>query len=70
MTDRDRIRSILAFALRHKVHYPSWRWPRDTEADTARAADAILKHFELSDVRLSMGAAPTPHSTPGQPGRA
>ena len=62
---RERILGIIAYALRFKVRYPGWRWPRDTEPETARAAEAILAHIELSNVKVEAGAAAKPHSTTG-----
>ncbi len=62
---RERILRILAYALRFKVKYPGWRWPRDTEAETKRAAEAILEHIELSDCKVEAGAAAKSHSTHG-----
>ena len=62
---RDRILRIIAYALRFKVKYPGWRWPRDTEPDTKRAAEAILEQIELSNCRIEAGAPPKPHSTFG-----
>jgi len=62
---RERILGIIAYALRFKVRYPGWRWPRDTEPETARAAEAILEHIELSNVKVEAGAAAKPHSTTG-----
>lgn len=60
---RERIVRIIAHALRFKVSYPGWRWPRDTEAETKRAAEAILDHIELSNVKVEARAAPKGHST-------
>jgi hypothetical protein len=60
---RDRILRIIAYALRFKVRYPGWRWPRDSEAETRRAAEALLEHLELSNVKLDQGNPPKPHST-------
>ena len=60
---RERILGIIAYALRFKVRYPGWRWPRDTEPETARAAAAILEHIELSNVKVTPGEAAKPHST-------
>lgn len=60
---RERILGIIAYALRFKVRYPGWRWPRDTEPETARAAEAILEHIELSNVKVEAGEAAKPHST-------
>lgn len=62
---RERIVRIIAYALRFKVTYPGWRWPRDTEDDTKRAAEAILAHIELSNVKVEAGEAAKPHSTFG-----
>lgn len=66
---RDRILRIIAHALRFKVTYPGWRWPRDTEAETRRAAEALLEHIELSNCRIEMGESAKPHSTYGEPTR-
>ncbi len=66
---RDRILQIIAFALRFKVKYPGWRWPRDTEAETKRAAEALLAHIELSNCKVEMGECTKPHSTYGEPMR-
>ena len=60
---RERILGIVAYALRFKVRYPGWRWPRDSEPETARAAEAILEHIELSNAKVEAGEAPKPHST-------
>ena len=60
---RERILGIIAYALRFKVSYPGWRWPRDTEPETARAAEAILEHIELANVKVEAGEAAKPHST-------
>ena len=65
---RERILRIIAYALRFKVRYPAWRWPRDSEAETARAAEAILEHIELSNCAVVPGAPPKPHSTHGGSG--
>ena len=66
---RERIVRIIAHALRFKVKYPGWRWPRDTEDDTKRAAEAILAHIELSNCKVEAGEAAKPHSTYGEPSR-
>jgi len=63
---RERILGIIAYALRFKVKYPGWRWPRDTEAETKRAAEAILAHIELANCKVESGAAAKPHSTYGE----
>jgi hypothetical protein len=63
---RERILRIIVHALRFKVKYPGWRWPRDTEPDTKRAAEAILAQLELSNCRIEVGDAPKPHSTFGR----
>ena len=62
---RERILRIIAYALRFKVTYPGWRWRRDTEPDTKRAAEAVLAHLELSNCKVEAGDAPKPHSTFG-----
>lgn len=62
---RERIVRIIAHALRFKVTYPRWRWPRDTEAETKRAAEAILAHIELSNCKVEAGEPAKPHSTHG-----
>jgi hypothetical protein len=62
---RERILRIIAHALRFKVTYPGWRWPRDTEAETKRAAEAVLAHIELSNCTVEAGEAAKPHSTHG-----
>jgi hypothetical protein len=62
---RERIVRIIAHALRFKVKYPGWRWPRDTEPDTQRAAEAILAHIELSNCTVEAGEAAQAHRTPG-----
>lgn len=64
---RDRILRIIAYGLRFKIRYPGWRWPRDTEADTRRAAEALLEHIELSNCRVEAGESAKPHSTHGEP---
>ena len=64
---RDRILRIIAHALRFKVTYPGWRLPRDTEAETKRAAEAVLEHIELSNCKVEAGEAAKPHSTHGDP---
>lgn len=64
---RHRILRIIARALRFKVKYPGWRWPRDTEAETKRAAEALLARIELSNGRVEMGESAKPHSTYGDP---
>ena len=66
---RERILRIIAHALRFKVKYPGWRWPRDSEPDTNRAAEAILAHIELSNCKVEAGEAAKPHSTYGEPSR-
>lgn len=66
---RDRILRIIAHALRFKVKYPGWRWPRDTEAETTRAAETLLAHIELSNCRVEAGEPAKPHSTHGGPER-
>jgi hypothetical protein len=66
---RDRILRIIAHALRFKVKYPGWRWPRDTETETKRAAESLLEHIELSNCRVEAGEPAKPHSTLGEPGR-
>jgi hypothetical protein len=48
------------------VKYPGWRWPRDTEPDTKRAAEAILAHIELSNCKVEAGEAAKGHRTPGE----
>jgi hypothetical protein len=62
---RERILRIISHALRFKVKYPGWRWPRDSEAETKRAAEAILAHIELSNCKVEAGEAAKPHSTFG-----
>ena len=62
---RERILRIIAHALRFKVTYPGWRWPRDTEAETRRAAEAVLEHIELSNCRVEAGESAKLHSTFG-----
>jgi hypothetical protein len=62
---RDRILRIIAHALRFKVKYPGWRWPRDSEPATQRAAEAILAHIELSNCGVEAGEPAKPHRTPG-----
>lgn len=62
---RERILRIIAHALRFKVKYPRWRWPRDSEPETMRAAEAILEHIELSNCKVEAGESAKPHSTYG-----
>ena len=63
---RERILRIVAHALRFKVRYPGWRWPRDSEPETARAAEAIVAHLELANCRIVPGEPAKQHSTPGE----
>jgi len=63
---RERILRIVAHALRFKVRYPGWRWPRDTERETTCAAEAIVEHLELSNCSVVAGELDEPHSTPGE----
>ncbi len=63
---RERILRIVAHALRFKVRYPGWRWPRDTEPETARAAAAIVEHLELANCSIVPGEPGREHGTPGE----
>ena len=64
MTERERICSILAFALRYQA--PALRWKRHDDAAVAIAAEQVLAHMELSNVELKMKPATAGHSTPGE----
>jgi hypothetical protein len=63
LVSRERILRIIAHALRFEVRYPGWRWPRDSEPETARAAQAILEHLELSNCTVEAKEPPKAHST-------
>lgn len=67
MTERERIRSILAFALRTKA--PALKWKRQDDAGPDRVAEQLLQHLELSNVTLKMGPPAVGHSTPGEAGQ-
>lgn len=60
--DRDKIKAVLVYALRHRAGI---RWARDSERDAEIAADRILDHLALSNVRMSIGEPRRAHSTPG-----
>jgi hypothetical protein len=68
MTERERIRAILAFALRHKA--AALRWKRHDDRTVEVAADQVLSHLELSNVRLTMGPPSGHHATPGHEDQA
>lgn len=57
--DREIIKRALVFALRHRSGI---KWPRDTDRETESAADRILDHLELSNVRMKMGKPVPGHS--------
>ncbi len=61
---RQRILNIIAFALRFKVGYPGWKWPRGSEPQSASAAAAILDHIEQSNHAVTPGPQPRWHATP------
>lgn len=65
MIERERIQEILAYALRYKALALRWKSHNDNTAQIA--ADQVLEHLELSNVRLTMGPPRSDHSTPGQP---
>jgi hypothetical protein len=60
--DRTTIKRALVYALRHKAFI---RWPRGSEREAEMAADRILDHLELSNVRMRMGPPRLGHGTPG-----
>ncbi len=60
---RDRILSIIGYALRFNVRYPGWKWPRGSERDTEIAAAAILDHLEQSNHTVTPGRERPWHGT-------